>query len=92
MTNNCVFNCAYCSCPAAGRDKSHLYTVPPRELARLAVDCAARNGRGVFCDFGYLQKSGHNAGDARRVRSHNARSLGIEGLSTAKSCRAPTRL
>lgn len=47
MTNNCVFNCAYCSC-RSGRDKSHLYTVPPRELARLAVDCDARNGRGVF--------------------------------------------
>jgi Predicted DNA-binding protein with the Helix-hairpin-helix motif len=47
MSNNCTFNCAYCCC-RCGRDKQHIYTTPPKELAKMAVDNAKKNGYGVF--------------------------------------------
>lgn len=47
MSNNCVFNCAYCCC-RCGREKKNVYATPPRELAKMAVDSAKSNGYGVF--------------------------------------------
>lgn len=47
LSNDCVFNCAYCGCRST-LDCKHRYTHAPRELARIAVAEAARNGRGIF--------------------------------------------
>lgn len=47
LSNDCVFNCAYCCC-RNGRDKNHIYVNQPRELAKIAVDNAVKNGHGVF--------------------------------------------
>lgn len=47
MSNQCSFNCAYCGCRAGNGEKT-CYCVPPREMARMAVDEAKRNRHGVF--------------------------------------------
>ena len=47
MSNDCLFNCAYCTCRCS-RDGKRRYTHTPRELARMAVTEAEREGRGIF--------------------------------------------
>lgn len=47
LSNNCLFNCAYCCCRSS-REKNHIYANQPRELAKIAVDNAVKNGHGVF--------------------------------------------
>ena len=47
LSNDCVFNCAYCCC-RAGREDKHRYTNEPRRMAEICVAEALRNGRGVF--------------------------------------------
>jgi putative DNA modification/repair radical SAM protein len=47
LSNDCVFNCAYCGCRST-LDGKRRYTHAPRELARIAVSEAAQNGRGIF--------------------------------------------
>lgn len=47
LSNDCVFNCAYCTCRCSREGKAR-YTHAPRELARISVAEAERNGRGVF--------------------------------------------
>jgi len=39
LSNNCIFNCAYCGC-RAGNDERNRYTNDPRELAEMAVQQA----------------------------------------------------
>ena len=46
MSNDCRFNCAYCTCRAT-RDVGR-YCHEPRALARLAAQAGRANGRGVF--------------------------------------------
>ena len=47
LSNNCVFNCAYCGC-RAGNDLKHRYINEPKELAEISVNEAVKNGHGVF--------------------------------------------
>lgn len=47
LSNNCIFNCAYCNC-RTGNDENRRYCNNPRELARMAVDQSVRNRHGVF--------------------------------------------
>lgn len=47
MSNNCIFDCAYCGCRSS-RDCKRRYNTGPGELARIAVEAAQNNGRGVF--------------------------------------------
>jgi predicted DNA-binding helix-hairpin-helix protein len=47
LSNDCIFNCAYCGC-RAGNDLRSCYTNAPKELARLSVGEAVKNGHGVF--------------------------------------------
>ena len=47
MSNDCIFNCAYCGCRASN-DLRHCYTNSPKELAQIAVDEAQGNGHGVL--------------------------------------------
>jgi len=47
MSNDCIFNCAYCGCRASN-DMRHCYTNDPKELAAISVAEAQRNGHGVF--------------------------------------------
>lgn len=47
LSNDCVFNCAYCGCRNSN-DVRQRYCNNPRELAKIAVDEALRNGRGIF--------------------------------------------
>ena len=50
MSNECIFNCAYCGCRAS-LDKPR-YTSDPKELAQLSVGEAVKNGHGVFISSG----------------------------------------
>jgi len=50
MSNECIFNCAYCGCRSS-LDKPR-YTSDPKELAKLSVDEAVKNGHGVFISSG----------------------------------------
>ena len=47
ISNNCIFNCAYCGC-RAGNEGKQRYCNSPREMAQLAYDTARDNGHGVF--------------------------------------------
>ena len=47
MSNDCIFNCAYCGCRASN-DTRHCYTNKPKELAQIAMDESEKNGHGVF--------------------------------------------
>jgi len=47
LTNQCVFNCAYCGCRCSREDKRN-YVVTPAELAKIAVQDAKGNGHGIF--------------------------------------------
>ena len=46
LSNDCVFNCAYCGCRSGHECKR--YVSPPRELAEIAVKQAEANRHGVF--------------------------------------------
>ena len=46
LSNNCVFNCAYCGCRNS-RDKER-YCFEPKEMAKIAVEEAKSCGRGIF--------------------------------------------
>ena len=47
LSNECAFNCAYCGCRATN-DTKRGYTIPPKELAELAVNSANATGQGIF--------------------------------------------
>lgn len=47
VSNNCTFNCAYCSCRASN-DSRRVYCNSPREMAEIAYNTAKDNGHGVF--------------------------------------------
>ena len=47
MSNDCIFNCAYCGCRASNEYR-HCYTNNPKELAQISVGEAYTNGHGVF--------------------------------------------
>lgn len=47
LSSACVFNCAYCGCRCS-REERHVYTHTPSELAKIAVDTAGKNRRGLF--------------------------------------------
>jgi predicted DNA-binding helix-hairpin-helix protein len=56
LAGHCVFNCAYCALRASRDDKTP-YALEPRELARLAVAQAERNGSGVFISSAILKNA-----------------------------------
>lgn len=47
LSNDCVFNCAYCGCRCSNEDKRR-YALAPRELARLSVLEAGHQSKGIF--------------------------------------------
>ena len=47
VSNDCVFNCAYCGC-REGNDTKRCYTNEPKDLARIAVANANAQGKGIF--------------------------------------------
>ena len=47
LSNNCIFNCAYCGCRSSN-DLKRRYVHSPREMAEMAVLTAKRTGTGVF--------------------------------------------
>lgn len=47
LSNDCIFNCAYCGCRSSN-DCKRRYVYAPKELAQLAVAQAGQNGRGIF--------------------------------------------
>ena len=47
VSNDCVYNCAYCGCRASN-DVKRCYTNQPKELAEIAVSNATAQGKGIF--------------------------------------------
>ena len=47
VSNDCIYNCAYCGC-RAGNDVKRCYTNEPKELARIAVETSRSLGKGIF--------------------------------------------
>lgn len=47
MSNNCIFNCAYCGCRASN-ERRRRYACEPRDMAELAVNEARKNRHGIF--------------------------------------------
>ena len=47
LSNDCIFNCAYCGC-RVGTDSKDRYTHSPSELAEISVKVAKASNQGVF--------------------------------------------
>ena len=47
VSNNCIFNCAYCGCRSSA-DAGCRYTNEPKEMAKIVMDAARDSGQGVF--------------------------------------------
>jgi len=47
LSNECVFNCAYCGC-RSGNECKQIYQTTPRELAEFSIRVAADRGAGIF--------------------------------------------
>ncbi len=57
LSNDCIFNCSYCSC-RAGLECRQRYTCAPRELAEAAVQAAKSNPTlGVFISSGIYKNA-----------------------------------
>ena len=54
LSNNCIFNCAYCGC-RSGKDSARRYTNAPKELAQIAVDTARAKDHGIFITWLYVK-------------------------------------
>ena len=58
LTNQCIFNCAYCGCRTS-REDTVRYCSQPRELAELSVRTAEENGHGVFITSAIRQNANY---------------------------------
>lgn len=47
LSNDCIFNCAYCGC-RSGADCQKRYRISPQKLAELSIQQARESGRGIF--------------------------------------------
>lgn len=47
LSNNCVFNCAYCGC-RAGNDEKLCYTNDPKEMAEIGMQSVKNGQSGIF--------------------------------------------
>lgn len=57
LSNDCIFNCSYCSC-RAGLECRQRYTCTPREMAEIAVQAAKNNPTmGVFVSSGIYRNA-----------------------------------
>lgn len=57
ISNDCIFNCSYCSC-RAGLECRQRYTATPREMAEIAVQAAKSNPTlGVFLTSGICKNA-----------------------------------
>ncbi|MCL2604040.1 MAG: helix-hairpin-helix domain-containing protein [Defluviitaleaceae bacterium] len=56
LSNDCVFNCAYCGC-RAGNEQRNRYANTPAELAQICVEEAVRNKHGVFISSGIFKNA-----------------------------------
>lgn len=57
LSNDCIFNCSYCSC-RAGLECRRRYTCTPRELAEIALQSAKNNPTmGVFVTSGIYKNA-----------------------------------
>jgi predicted DNA-binding helix-hairpin-helix protein len=82
LSNDCVFNCAYCGC-RSGVDKS-CYRTEPRELAELAVREAYRNRMGVFLTSAIHKSPDHTQELIIETMRIIRRELGYRGYIHAK--------
>ncbi len=58
LSNQCIFNCAYCGCRAS-RDTDARYCNTPREMAEIALQQAKDNGHGVFITSAIYQNANY---------------------------------
>jgi putative DNA modification/repair radical SAM protein len=56
LSNDCIFNCAYCGC-RAGNEERNRYCNTPAEIAQISVAEAVRNGHGVFISSGIYRNA-----------------------------------
>jgi predicted DNA-binding helix-hairpin-helix protein len=83
MSNDCIFNCAYCGC-RAGNDTRRCYTNIPRELAQIAVDEAVKNGHGVFISSAIYKNADYTTELIVETLKCIRRVLGYKGYVHAK--------
>jgi len=83
MSNDCIFNCAYCGC-RAGNDMRRCYTNVPRELAEIAVSEAVRSKHGVFISSAIFKNADYTTELIVETLKHIRRVLGYKGYVHAK--------
>ncbi|MCL2405469.1 MAG: biotin synthase [Defluviitaleaceae bacterium] len=83
MSNDCIFNCAYCGCRASN-DLRRCYTNVPQELAQISVDEANKNGHGVFISSAIFKNADYTTELIIETLKCIRNTLGYKGYVHAK--------
>jgi len=83
MSNDCIFNCAYCGCRASN-DFRHCYNNSPKEMAQIAVDEANRNGHGVFISSAIFKSADYTTELIIETLKNIRNNFGYKGYVHAK--------
>lgn len=83
VSNDCAFNCAYCTC-RRGNDCRQRYTWEPRQLAALAVKAAQENTHGVFLTSSVFRNADYTQELIVRTLQSIRREWGYRGYVHAK--------
>ena len=82
LSNHCGFNCAYCGCRAS-RDQER-YCMQPKELARIAVEEAHKNGHGIFVTSAIFRNADYTEELIVETLKHIRGEFGWQGYVHAK--------
>jgi len=83
LSNDCLFNCAYCGC-RAGNENRQCYTNTPKELADIAVNEANRNGHGIFISSAIFKTADYTTELIIDTLKHIRMAHGYKGYVHAK--------
>ncbi|HQM39149.1 MAG TPA: biotin synthase [Clostridia bacterium] len=83
LSNNCVFNCAYCGCRCQ-KEKDYAYTFTPKELAKLAVEQAKIHKQGIFISSAIYKNADYTQELISKTLKIMRNDLGYKGFIHAK--------
>ncbi|MCL2514213.1 MAG: radical SAM protein [Oscillospiraceae bacterium] len=83
ISNNCVFNCAYCCC-RAGREDKRRYENTPMEMAEASVNMAKASGHGVFISSAICRNADYTEELIIETLKHIRTDFGYNGYLHAK--------
>lgn len=83
LSNQCIFNCAYCGCRGSNGCKTR-YVLEPRDLATLSVKQANQNGHGVFLSSAIYKNADYTQELLIQTLRYIRRDMNYQGYVHAK--------